>query len=105
MSYEKAAEAADFIKSKYPGEVRTAIVLGSGLGAFADELTDAVKIPYEQIPGFARSTVEGHAGQLVIGKIGDVAVAVQQGRFHYYEGYDMEQVLSLIHISEPTRPY
>lgn len=93
MSYEKAAEAADHIKSKYSGEVRTAIVLGSGLGAFADELTDAVKIPYEQIPGFARSTVEGHAGQLVIGKIGDVAVAVQQGRFHYYEGYDMEQVM------------
>lgn len=49
MSFEKAAEAADFIKSKYQGEVRTAIVLGSGLGAFADELTDAVKIPYEQI--------------------------------------------------------
>lgn len=93
MSYEKALDAADFIKSKYSGEVRTAIVLGSGLGAFADELTDAVKIPYEQIPGFARSTVEGHAGQLVIGKIGDVAVAVQQGRFHYYEGYDMEQVM------------
>ena len=93
MSYEKALEAADFIKSKYSGEVRTAIVLGSGLGAFADELTGAVKIPYEQIPGFARSTVEGHAGQLVIGKIGDVAVAVQQGRFHYYEGYDMEQVM------------
>ncbi|MBK8302944.1 MAG: purine-nucleoside phosphorylase [Chloracidobacterium sp.] len=93
MSYEKAAEAAEFIKSKYSGEVRTAIVLGSGLGAFADELTDAVKIPYEQIPGFARSTVEGHAGQLVLGKIGDVAVAVQQGRFHYYEGYDMEQVM------------
>lgn len=93
MSYEKASEAADFIKSKYSGEVRTAIVLGSGLGAFADELADAVKIPYEQIPGFARSTVEGHAGQLVIGKIGDVAVVVQQGRFHYYEGYDMEQVM------------
>ncbi len=93
MSYEKAAEAAAFIGSKYAGKVGTAIVLGSGLGAFADELANAVKIPYEQIPGFARSTVEGHAGQLVLGEIGGVAVAVQQGRFHYYEGYEMEQVM------------
>ena len=93
MSYEKAAVAANFIKQRFSGEIRTAIVLGSGLGAFADELTDAVKIPYEQIPGFARSTVEGHAGQLVLGEIGGVTVAVQQGRFHFYEGYDMEQVM------------
>lgn len=93
MSYEQAAQAAEFIRSKYSGEIKTAIVLGSGLGAFADELTNALKIPYEQIPGFARSTVEGHAGQLVIGEIGGVAVAVQQGRYHYYEGYDMEQVM------------
>jgi purine-nucleoside phosphorylase len=93
MSYEKAAAAADHIRSKYPDAIATAIVLGSGLGAFADELTDSVKIRYEDIPGFARSTVEGHAGQLVLGKIGGVSVAVQQGRFHYYEGYDMEQVM------------
>ena len=93
MSYEKAVAAAEFIRSKYSGEIKTAIVLGSGLGAFADELTDAVRVPYEEIPGFARSTVEGHEGQLVLGKIGGVAVAVQQGRFHYYEGYDMDQVV------------
>ena len=93
MPYEKAAEAAAFIRSKYSKEIKTAIVLGSGLGAFADELADAVTIPYEEIPGFARSTVEGHAGQLVLGEIDGVAVAVQQGRFHYYEGYDMEQVM------------
>ena len=93
MSYEKAAEAAAYIKSKYSGECKAAIVLGSGLGAFADELSKAVRIPYEAIPGFARSTVEGHAGQLVLGEIEGVAVAVQQGRFHYYEGYDMEQVM------------
>ena len=68
-------------------------MLGSGLGAFADEVANAVRIPYEEIPGFARSTVEGHAGQLVLGEIGGVSVAVQQGRFHYYEGYDMEQVM------------
>lgn len=92
MTYEMAAEAADFIKSKYAGPIRTAIVLGSGLGAFADELTDSVAIPYEDIPHFARSTVEGHAGRLVMGEIGGVSVAVQQGRFHFYEGYTMEQV-------------
>lgn len=93
MSYEKAAKAAEFIRSKYSGEIHTAVVLGSGLGAFADDLQDAVRIPYGQIPGFALSTVEGHAGQLVLGKIAGVVVAVQQGRFHYYEGYDMEQVM------------
>ncbi|MGB7203131.1 MAG: purine-nucleoside phosphorylase [Pyrinomonadaceae bacterium] len=92
MSYEKAAEAAEFIKSKFSGETRTAIVLGSGLGAFADRLGNAVRIPYGEIPGFVQSTVEGHAGQLVIGEIGGVAVVAQQGRFHFYEGYDMEQV-------------
>ena len=93
MSYEKAAEATKFIRSEHAGEIETAIVLGSGLGAFAEGLTDAVKIPYEEIPGFARSTVEGHAGQLVLGEIDGVPVAVQQGRFHYYEGYEMEQVI------------
>lgn len=93
MSYEKASAAAAFIKKQYPEDIRVAIVLGSGLGAFAEELTDAVRLPYEEIPGFARSTVEGHAGQLVLGRVLGVPVAVQQGRFHYYEGYDMEQVM------------
>jgi len=93
MTYENASEAADFIRSRYQGDISTALVLGSGLGAFADEVEDAVRTPYEQIPGFARSTVEGHAGQLVLGRIGGVSVAVQQGRFHYYEGYEMEQVM------------
>ena len=93
MSYENAVEAADFIKSKYGKSVATVIVLGSGLGAFADDLENAVKIPYEEIPHFAKSTVEGHAGQLVLGEIGGRSIAVQQGRFHYYEGYEMEQVI------------
>lgn len=93
MSYEEAARAADHIRQRFPHEINTAIVLGSGLGAFADEAEDAVKIPYEEIPGFARSTVEGHAGQLVLGKISGINVVIQQGRFHYYEGYAMEQVM------------
>ena len=93
MSYEKATEAAEFIRSKYDRQIKTAIVLGSGLGAFADELENAVKIPYEEIPHFQKSTVEGHAGQMVLGEIGNIAVAVQQGRFHFYEGYEMAQVI------------
>jgi len=92
MTYEKAAETADFIRSKYPHQIATAVVLGSGLGAFADELEDAVSIPFEEIPHFAKATVEGHSGRLVLGKLSGVDLAVQAGRFHYYEGYDMQQV-------------
>jgi len=98
MSYEKAKEAADFIRSKYEKEIKVALVLGSGLGAFADEVENAVEIPYEEIPHFARSTVEGHAGQLVLGEVAGVSVAVQQGRFHYYEGYDIAQVVFPIRV-------
>lgn len=98
MIYEKAEEAAQFIRSKFDRETKIALVLGSGLGAFADEIENAVKIPYEQIPHFARSTVEGHAGQLVLGEIGGVAVVVQQGRFHYYEGYDLNEVTFPIRV-------
>ena len=93
MSYEKAVEAAEFIKSKYPKPIAAAVVLGSGLGAFADAIENAVRIPYEEVPHFARSTVQGHAGQLVLGEVEGVPVAVQQGRFHFYEGYEMEQVM------------
>lgn len=93
MTYENAVEAAEFIKSKYPHAIGTAVVLGSGLGAFAEEVENAVKIRYEEIPHFARSTVEGHAGQLVLGELNGKHIAVQQGRFHFYEGYDMQQVM------------
>jgi len=93
MSYEKVTEAAEFIRSKYDRQIKTAIVLGSGLGAFADELENAVKIRYEEIPHFQKSTVEGHAGQLVLGEIENIPIAVQQGRFHFYEGYEMAQVI------------
>jgi purine-nucleoside phosphorylase len=69
-------------------------VLGSGLGAFAETLEDKVVIPYEEIPDFERSTVEGHSGRLIVGKLPSTAVnvAVMQGRFHYYEGYSLEEV-------------
>ncbi|MGI8654733.1 MAG: purine-nucleoside phosphorylase [Pyrinomonadaceae bacterium] len=92
--YERAEHAARLIRARLNNEEapRVALVLGSGLGAFADDLEDAVVVPYEEIPGFARSTVEGHAGQLVIGKCGGVVVAAMQGRFHYYEGYSLDEV-------------
>ncbi|HMO80688.1 MAG TPA: purine-nucleoside phosphorylase [Pyrinomonadaceae bacterium] len=93
MTHENALEAAEYIRSKYDGEPKIAVVLGSGLGSFADELENSVAVPYEEIPHFVRSTVEGHAGRLVLGEVGDKTVVVQQGRFHYYEGYTMEQVM------------
>jgi purine-nucleoside phosphorylase len=92
MTYEQATETAEFIRTKYAQSIDTVIVLGSGLGAFADGIENAVSIAYETIPHFARSTVEGHAGQLVLGESDGIPIAVQQGRFHYYEGYEMEQV-------------
>jgi purine-nucleoside phosphorylase len=90
--YERAEHAARLIRSRIAEDVRVALVLGSGLGAFADELEGAEAIPYAEIPGFARPTVEGHAGRLVVGRVGGVVVAAMQGRFHFYEGYKLEEV-------------
>ena len=90
--YERAEHAARFIRARVAHEPRTALVLGSGLGAFADGVEEAESIPYEEIPGFARPTVEGHAGRLVVGAVGGAPVAVMQGRFHFYEGYALEEV-------------
>lgn len=90
--YERAEHAARIVRSRTKLEPRIAIVLGSGLGGFADEFEDAVGIPYEEITGFARSTAQGHAGRLVIGTIDEVPVMAMQGRVHYYEGYSLEQV-------------
>jgi purine-nucleoside phosphorylase len=96
--YERAEKAARMIRARANAEVSVAIVLGSGLGAFAEELTEPIAIPYHEIPGFARATVEGHAGQLVVGRAGDVTVAAMQGRFHFYEGYSLEEVTFPIRV-------
>ncbi|MGH9734997.1 MAG: purine-nucleoside phosphorylase [Candidatus Acidiferrales bacterium] len=85
--------AAKFILAKTKLRPRVALVLGSGLGAFANDLSDALAIPYAKIPGFPRSTAIGHAGRLVIGKVGGVAVAAMQGRVHLYEGYSVHEVV------------
>ena len=90
--YERAEHAARTIRARLTLEPRIAIVLGSGLGAFADDFDEAVGIPYNEIPGFPRSTVEGHSGRLVAGKVDNVPVLAMQGRVHYYEGYSLEEV-------------
>jgi purine-nucleoside phosphorylase len=90
--FTRAESAAAFVLAQSALRPQIGLVLGSGLGAFADELTDAVRIPYADIPAFPRSTAVGHAGQLVVGKSGDVPVAVMQGRVHLYEGYSAAEV-------------
>lgn len=85
--FSLAESAAAFVLEQTDLRPKIGLVLGSGLGAFADELANAVRIPYSKIPSFPCSTAIGHAGQLVIGKAGDVPVAVLQGRVHLYEGY------------------
>jgi purine-nucleoside phosphorylase len=96
--YDKAQEAAAFIRSAYAQPPRCAVILGSGLGAFADDLQDSVKIPYQQIPHFPISTAIGHAGRLVLGQCGGVDVVAMQGRFHTYEGWTMEDVTFPIRV-------
>ena len=96
--YARAEQAARTIRARTNLEPRVALVLGSGLGGFADEFEDPVGIPYAEIPGFATSTAEGHAGRLVIGKVADVPVIAMQGRVHYYEGYTLEEVTFPIRV-------
>lgn len=92
MLYEKIQETAKYIFSKIEEKPTVGIILGSGLGQLADEVKNALHIPYQEIPNFPVSTVEGHKGELLFGKIGNKNVVLMAGRFHYYEGYDMKQV-------------
>jgi purine-nucleoside phosphorylase len=91
-AFTSAESAAAFILSQTKLRPQIGLVLGSGLGSFADDLSEALRIPYAQIPSFPQSTAIGHAGQLVIGKSGAVPVAVMQGRVHLYEGYSASEV-------------
>src|SRR5260370_10828171 len=88
----QAEKAAKFILQKTKLRPKIALVLGSGLGAFAGEFASATKIPYAKISHFPRSTAIGHAGQLVLGKVDGIPVAAMQGRVHLYEGYSARQV-------------
>lgn len=89
---EKIQETAAYLQQRIPSAPKTAIILGTGLGNLVSHLTETTEIPYETIPNFPVSTVEGHSGKLIIGKLGGKDVLAMQGRFHYYEGYDMKQV-------------
>jgi len=91
--------AVTYLQQRDRRSWRVLIILGSGLGALADEVEDALRIPYADIPGFAPSTVQGHKGQLVIGKLAGVTVAVMQGRMHFYEGYPLWQVTLPVRVA------
>ena len=84
--------AADYIRQQSQVQPKIGLILGSGLGSLADQIESADRLPYEEIPHFPVSTVEGHAGQLVLGQLNGQSVVAMQGRFHYYEGYTMQEV-------------
>jgi len=92
--FDRAQTSARHIRERISRDIDVAVVLGSGLGAFAETLEDDIVIPYEEIPDFERSTVEGHSGRLVAGRLPSTAIniGVMQGRFHYYEGYSLDEV-------------
>ncbi len=95
---QQTKEAVQYIQSNIPAVPSTGLVLGSGLGVLADEIKNPVVLKYEDIPGFPVSTVEGHAGQLVFGELEGMQVAAMQGRFHYYEGYSLQEVTFPIRV-------
>ncbi len=92
MINNELREAAAYLQSRIIDQTKTGIVLGTGLGGLVNKIEIEASIPYEQIPHFPVSTVQGHQGRLIVGRIGEVPVLAMQGRFHYYEGYTMEQV-------------
>jgi purine-nucleoside phosphorylase len=96
--FENAAQAAQFVQSQISVAPRIGVVLGSGLGSFAAAVANAVAIPYTSIPHFAASTVEGHSGRLVVGRVAGVPVAVLEGRVHGYEGYSPLQVTFAVRV-------
>lgn len=96
----KLAEVRSYLEERITVVPELGVILGSGLGAFADLVEDKVVIPYKDIPHFPISTVEGHAGQLVFGKVKGRSVLVMQGRFHYYEGYTMQEVTFPIRVMQ-----
>lgn len=91
-------KSIDYIKGKIKNQPEIGIVLGSGLGDFADAIEDKIEIPYTEIPGFPVSTVKGHDGKLIFGQINSKEVCVMKGRIHYYEGYDIKEVVYPIEV-------
>lgn len=95
---EKIQETAAFLRSRILTDPKTAIILGTGLGKLAEEITDKYEISYQEIPHFPVSTVEGHCGKLIFGKLGNKDIMAMQGRFHFYEGYSMKEVTFPIRV-------
>ena len=95
---EKIQETAAFLRSRIHTNPETAIILGTGLGKLAEEITDRYEISYQEIPNFPVSTVEGHSGKLIFGNLGDKDIMAMQGRFHFYEGYSMKEVTFPIRV-------
>jgi purine-nucleoside phosphorylase len=89
---EQILQASTYLQQKFNSPIDTGIILGSGLGNLVNEINIELNIPYQEIPHFPLSTVEGHSGKLIYGTLGNKKVLAMQGRFHYYEGYDMKQV-------------
>lgn len=89
---EKIAETSEFLLSRIKIKPKVGIILGSGLGALGEDIMKEAVVSYEEIPHFPVSTVEGHAGRLIFGKLGGKKVVAMQGRFHYYEGYSMQEI-------------
>ena len=98
ITYEELQAAASYVQARLPYTPKVALVLGSGLGDFADRLTIDAKIPYGEIPHFPVSTVAGHAGCFLLGKVGDCPVLIMKGRVHYYEGYSMQEVVMPVRV-------
>lgn len=98
MNQKKILESSEYIQTRINHSPTIGLILGSGLGVLADEMKEKVIIPYEEIPYFPQSTVTGHKGQLVIGKLQGKDVIAMQGRFHYYEGYTMQQITFPVRI-------
>ena len=94
------AEAVAFIKERLPIDPEYLLILGTGLGQLAEEMTVELELPYEEIPHFPVSTVESHAGKLLIGYLGGKSVMAMQGRFHYYEGYSMNQIAFPVRVAK-----
>ncbi|GHV12255.1 purine nucleoside phosphorylase [Bacteroidia bacterium] len=93
-------ETVAFLRPQIPAATKIGIILGTGLGDLANSITDKKEIPYETIPHFPVSTVEGHSGKLIVGKLGGKPILAMQGRFHYYEGYDMKQVTYPVRVMQ-----
>jgi purine-nucleoside phosphorylase len=95
---DKIREAVDYLRIKVSTQFKVGVVLGSGLGSFTDGIEVTAEIPYNEIPHFPVSTVEGHSGKLIFGKLGKVDLVVLSGRFHYYEGYTPAEVVFPIRV-------